>query len=777
MTQDTNQRAAASPFGGSEQVIDMINDRWRVSVLLPSLYEDDAAVLESYINAMRGQVNHTELYHYQRPVPRGTLRGSPFLLADAVQGTDQLTLFVTPGATLLPGDLIGLDGMILQCRESCTADDAGVLVVPLANRLRRSVSGFRRNSIATYINENGLFSTAVVNEPRFQWKRVLTEASSTNLVLYSSGFDNPYWVKDGSVTFAPGQPDPFGGSSALKMNEAATSGNHVAYRLNLGGAGAHTVSFYAKAVERSWVRVSISGVGAFFNLGTGVVGSVQSGCTASISSAGGGWYRISVTRTVTEASSVAIRVALADNSDNYLGVVGAGVLVWGAQYEALATPSSYIPTTTAPATRPDRYEPVLIEAGSTNLISASEDFLAASWVRTNVLVQVNATTSPAGTNTADKVVWNGANTFHEVWAAFSSTAGVRYCGSYYVKAAEHRYVQLLGPGSVFAEYANFDIVAGTRTDGTPGFGAITPVGDGWFRISLSSVALSSSTTARIAIGLIPSATSGRALAAAGDGVSGVYLWGAQLEQSSAATSYIPTTTSAATRLPLYETELLVEGEATNLLAYSQDFSNGVWTKTRSSVSANVATAPDGSASADRLTEDSSNGQHWVGSSVGMDSAVATIYAKADTRTRIGVLRASNSAGAVFDLSSGTFTITASGYSASIEPLAGGWYRCRCSGNFTSGVYFPLYSAGGALSYTGDGSGGLYIWGAQLEVGASPTSYIPTTTAPATRAADTLPSPVEWDRPKAKFRFQGKPSVRYVPGFSEPVSIDFVEKVD
>lgn len=196
-----------------------------------------------------------------------------------------------------------------------------------------------------------------------------------------------------------------------------------------------------------------------------------------------------------------------------------------------------------------RYEGglMLVEGEGTNLLSASEDFSAASWVRTNVVVQANATTSPSGTNTADKVLWDTASTFHEVRAAFSSIAGVQYCGSYHVKAADHRYVQLLGPGVVFAEYANFDIVAGVRTGGTPGFGTITPVGDGWFRISLSLVALSSSTTARVSLGIISSATSARASVAAGDGVSGIYAWGAQLEQASAATSYIPTTTAPATR--------------------------------------------------------------------------------------------------------------------------------------------------------------------------------------------------------------------------------------
>ena len=77
------------------------------------------------------------------------------------------------------------------------------------------------------------------------------------------------------------------------------------------------------------------------------------------------------------------------------------------------------------------------------------------------------------------------------------------------------------------------------------------------------------------------------------------------------------------------------------------------------------------------------------------------------------------------------------------------------------------------TYVGDGVSGLYVFGAQ--VGESPTSYIPTTTAPATRAADVV-TPVVWDRPTGTFRLASQPRVVYLGGYAEAVAMDFVEAI-
>lgn len=175
--------------------------------------------------------------------------------------------------------------------------------------------------------------------------------------------------------------------------------------------------------------------------------------------------------------------------------------------------------------------------GRRNLLERTEEFDNAAWVKTQVTVSANTVVAPDGTLTADKVALNTAFGFHEILNSFTSVSGTAYTGSYFVKAAEHRFVQLLGPGAVFAEYANFDLVSGTRTAGTSGFGAIQSVGNGWYRISLSAIALSASVTARISLALIESGTAGRAAVFTGDGTSGIYIWGAQLEVAATPSAY------------------------------------------------------------------------------------------------------------------------------------------------------------------------------------------------------------------------------------------------
>jgi hypothetical protein len=108
--------------------------------------------------------------------------------------------------------------------------------------------------------------------------------------------------------------------------------------------------------------------------------------------------------------------------------------------------------------------------------------------------------------------------------------------------------------------------------------------------------------------------------------------------------------------------------------------------------------------------------------------------------------------AIFDLQSGTVSATkingSATITAKIESVGNGWYRCAITGTMTSGTatFYPLIGTSDRPGFTGTlinnnapsyaGSGqSLYIWGAQLEASSYPTSYIPTTSASATRVAD------------------------------------------
>jgi hypothetical protein len=137
MSAQVNQRASAAPFGGSEQVVDMLNDRWLCSLALTPKTYAEAAEIEAFIAALRGQVNTCNLWHFRRPEPRGTVRGALTLNTAAAQGAAGIVVTgCTPGTgTLLAGDLLGVGGLLLMVASDCTAV-AGVITVPLANRLR-----------------------------------------------------------------------------------------------------------------------------------------------------------------------------------------------------------------------------------------------------------------------------------------------------------------------------------------------------------------------------------------------------------------------------------------------------------------------------------------------------------------------------------------------------------------------------------------------------------------------------------------------------------------
>lgn len=138
----TVQRVHASPFGGSEQVIDLLNDRWLITMSLPPTTKTyRSAAVMAFIAALRGMTNTVNLYNFKQPTPRGTMRGSPTCNA-ASQGAASVTLASAgAGATLLAGDMIGISGLLLQVAADATANGSGVMTVTIVNRLRAAISG------------------------------------------------------------------------------------------------------------------------------------------------------------------------------------------------------------------------------------------------------------------------------------------------------------------------------------------------------------------------------------------------------------------------------------------------------------------------------------------------------------------------------------------------------------------------------------------------------------------------------------------------------------
>jgi len=188
--------------------------------------------------------------------------------------------------------------------------------------------------------------------------------------------------------------------------------------------------------------------------------------------------------------------------------------------------------------------------------------------------------------------------------------------------------------------------------------------------------------------------------------------------------------------------LLVEESRVNYALRSEEFNLSPNSAINASISPNATIAPDGTLTADKLVEDNISSIYkrvqQGGFTVSGDYTVSFFVKEAGRyRGYIQLLNTTN-ASVSFNLQDGT----ASGIVPSrtkIEPYPNGWYRVSTSNTFNAGetptVYIVMLSDSGQSTYTGDGSSGLYIWGLQVEPGAFPTSYIPTSGSTATRTAD------------------------------------------
>jgi hypothetical protein len=190
--------------------------------------------------------------------------------------------------------------------------------------------------------------------------------------------------------------------------------------------------------------------------------------------------------------------------------------------------------------------------------------------------------------------------------------------------------------------------------------------------------------------------------------------------------------------------LLIEESRTNLLLRSEEFDSGTWGKTRISVTANAIEAPDGTLTADELIEDSSpNTTHFVNQNIPLTSGldfVVSVYFKATKSPRPINLRFNTgvpTGNTTFDPTDGTFSRSSAILDATSVNVGNGWWRYsfRQVANATVNAQLQFFFSNSGVSYTGDGTSGIYVWGAQLEQGAFPTSYIPTQASTRTRAAD------------------------------------------
>ena len=377
----------------------------------------------------------------------------------------------------------------------------------------------------------------------------------------------------------------------------------------------------------------------------------------------------------------------------------------------------------------------LIEVVPRNLFSYSEQFDDASWAKANMVVVANNTISPNGTNTADKAT---ASLYPSTSLTKTNLVNAQsYTNSIYVKADTVSTFRIDFVTAGFALGSNCIFNLTTLSTTITNYGAtsgstatITNVGNGWYRCTLTVLA----TSANYFSQFYPAAN------------GSVFIWGAQLEAFPSATEYFPTTTRL--NIPRIDytngscPSLLVEPQRTNLQLNSEDFSNASWVKTLSAVVVNQIASPSGNVDADKLNETATTGNHQLESSRNASIAAysMSVFAKKAEREWLYLFEDTTGKGAYFNLNNGTIGTIAAGATAKIESFGNGWYRCSVTYNEsgTFGRYRIAVTTGnGVTSYTGVANNGIYIWGAQYELGAYATSYIPTIASSVTRNADSI----------------------------------------
>ena len=402
-----------------------------------------------------------------------------------------------------------------------------------------------------------------------------------------------------------------------------------------------------------------------------------------------------------------------------------------------------------------------------NLLTYSQDFTNALWVKLSTTVTGNSTTAPDGTTTSNLITATAGASGHDV-SQVNTTISANTASTYsvYLKAGTYGFANIVMNGASstgwYAITVNLTTGAITQTGagaiGTYTSSSITSVGSSWYRVTLTGQMTQASNSVNVYLASSATPTYG------GYGVDSwtavgtetIYAWGAQLEQRSAVTAYNATTTTAITNyIPVLQTGainqarfdhnpttgeslgLLIEEQRTNLVLQSAFAS--VWTNTNTSSSLSANIAPDGTQTAIKLVENSGLAYHNIQQSVSVTTPTFSLYAKAGERSQIAIFVGGASVGVGFDLTNGT-VISISGYTSgsatsTITSVGNGWYRCAIAFAGTASFFQIGMASGSTGNYTGNGYSGVYIWGAQAEAGAFATSYIPTVASQVTRSAD------------------------------------------
>ena len=379
-----------------------------------------------------------------------------------------------------------------------------------------------------------------------------------------------------------------------------------------------------------------------------------------------------------------------------------------------------------------------IEKETQNLLLQSNGFSTSPFTTSNTSV-TGGQAGYDGTNNAWSLTSNGTNGFENLHQIISFS-GV-YTISVYAKQGSNDYLTIRTLGDDLRVQFKLDDGTHSTTFGSPIDTFMEDAGGGWYRCGFTAN-FSSATYVLFYPQIIGITTAGS-----------IYIQDAQLEQGLVARDVITTTTTAiyggitdnVPRLDYTDSScpaLLLEPQRTNAVPYSEYFNTG-WSKVGCSVTSNAATSPEGLQNATKLVEDTSTGLHMLSYAdlyvVGAgDDNYLTLYAKEGERRYLAISSRGNFSNndntLIFDTRDGVWANNNSFQNTGQDPfdVGNGWWRIQILNDSSSAAYdgfgIGIAEAGDNwddASYTGDGTSGIYIWGAQAEIGSYATSYIPT----------------------------------------------------
>lgn len=547
-------------------------------------------------------------------------------------------------------------------------------------------------------------------------------------------------------------------ASQTAATNAATSASSAATSAANALASSGDASVYASNANASYVAAAASASAAAASL-AGFDGNVVAAITAASSasasaSAAASSATNSADSAVQAASSASSATAIVLGTASTRASIRPSLLLDFAKTRTLDPRVTFTRASTATF-----YDTNTATVAEQNLVTYSQEFDNAAWtkaatsVTTNVIAGPDSSTASASLLTADGT----ANIHYITHAGVASTTGKTF--SIYLKAGTNNFAQIYFASSSLA-FANFDLSAGTvGSVGSTQTASIVSVGGGWYRCIVASA---STVISAPRVVIVSSSTA--AVAESNSLTTNIYMWGAQAEYRQFATAYVQTSSqTAAYYIPVLQTAasgaarfdcdpisrqslgLLIEEARTNLLTYSSEYDNAVWTKNNTVVAVNQMIAPDGTLTADIVAADAVNTTHSIQqsfSAVSGTNYTASVFVRKYNGPQYVqlMLTGTTNLSAYFDFFTREFSNVSGGATVGYADVGNGWYRIwitrAADSTSTQNFVISSYDTLGT-SYVGNSFVGQVYWGGQVETGAFPTSYIPTTSAQVTRAADSF----------------------------------------